>query len=101
MKNLILFTALTLSLSVQADDPVCTVIALSMFTSKYIELNGCGVTGNTSARALDFFGNCRLNHDVVQTVMATAKNNVAGMTCLKSKDTYLELTNVILKLSAR
>ena len=96
MKNLILFTTLTLSLSVQADDPECTVIALSMFTSKNIELNGCGVTGNTSAKALNLFGNCTLSADVLQKVMFAAKTDVAAMNCLKSRETYTNLTNALI-----
>jgi hypothetical protein len=93
MKKIIFAISLILSLSAQADDPECTAIALSAFTAKYIELNGCGITGNISARGLDLYGNCALSTEVTQKVMSTAKNNVAAMSCSKSREMYTNLTN--------
>ena len=98
MKKILFAIALTLSLPAQADNLECTVVALSMFTSKNIELNGCGITGNTSARALDLFGvkNCYLSTEVTQKVMSAAKTDVAAMNCLKSRETYANLTNALI-----
>ena len=92
---------LPLSFPAQAKDPECTVIALSMFTSKNIALNDCGITGNTSARALDLFGvkDCHLSAEVTQVVMSTAKNDVAAMSCSKRRETYTNLTNALIRIN--